>query len=107
MRWVCGLLPTREETRRWRGQDIEQRVLDNSRYMWARYVEKNRRAVEERAEQLKSISNLAALIAGFALIAFLEFTVDVGNISGLLVAVFGAATSCTVRILRAILNREE
>ena len=48
-------------------------MLDNARVVWARYVEKNRRDVEERAEQLKGISNLAALVAGFALVSFLQF----------------------------------
>jgi hypothetical protein len=33
----------REEDRRWRAQDIEQRCLDNARWIWARFVEKNRR----------------------------------------------------------------
>lgn len=36
-------------------------------------MEKNRRDVEERAEQLKSLGNLSALVAGFAVVAFLEF----------------------------------
>jgi hypothetical protein len=33
----------REEDRRWRAQDVEQRCLDNARWIWARFVEKNRR----------------------------------------------------------------
>jgi calcium release-activated calcium channel protein 1 len=43
---------------------MEQRALDNARVLWDRYVENNRRAVEERSEQLKGVSDLAALIAG-------------------------------------------
>ncbi|GMH34123.1 hypothetical protein BSKO_01957 [Bryopsis sp. KO-2023] len=88
-----------EDTRRWRGQDMEQRVLDNARLMWSRFVEKNRRAVEERAEQLKSISNLAALISGFALIAFLEFSVDIQNTPRGLVLGFGLMTALTVGLM--------
>ena len=56
----------RDEDRRWRAHDLEQRCLDNGRWIWSRFVEKNRRDVEEKAEQLKTISNLSALIAGFA-----------------------------------------
>lgn len=62
----------RDEERRWRAEDLEQRALDNARQLWARFVEKNRRDVEERAEQLKGISNLAALVAGFVMISYLQ-----------------------------------
>lgn len=62
----------REEERRWRAEDLEQRALDNARQLWARFVEKNRRDVEERAEQLKGFSNLAALVAGFVMISYLQ-----------------------------------
>lgn len=81
----------------WRGQDMEQRVLDNARLMWDRSVEKNRRAVEERAEQLKEVSNISALIAGFALIAFLEFSFEVDKIPSILVYGFGLTTALTVK----------
>eukprot|EP00959_Pyramimonas_sp_CCMP1952_P233556 4881188-Pyramimonas_sp.AAC.1 len=36
-------------------------------------MEKNRRDVEEKSEQLKTVSNLAALISGFAVVAMVEF----------------------------------
>lgn len=62
----------RDEVRVWRAEDIEQRVLNNAFMLWERYAESNRRFVEERAEQLKSFANLAALIAGFAIVAFLQ-----------------------------------
>jgi hypothetical protein len=51
---------------------MEQRALDNARQLWLRFVEKNRRDVEERAEQLKGFSNLAALVAGFVMISYLQ-----------------------------------
>lgn len=66
------LLWCREEERRWRAEDLEQRALDNARQLWLRFVEKNRRDVEERAEQLKGFSNLAALVAGFVMISYLQ-----------------------------------
>ena len=56
---------------------MEQRALDNARVLWARFVEKNRRDVEERAEQLKGFSNLAALVAGFVMISYLQVDFDI------------------------------
>lgn len=53
-------------------EDIEQKVLSNAVVLWERYAEQNRRFVEERSEQLKSFANLAALITGFAIVAFLQ-----------------------------------
>ena len=53
----------RQENRKWRREDIEQRILENARWVWLRHAEKNRRDVEEKSEQLKSISNLSALSA--------------------------------------------
>ena len=62
----------RNEVKAWRAEDIEQRVLNNAFLLWERFAESNRRFVEERAEQLKSFANLAALIAGFAIVSFLQ-----------------------------------
>ena len=47
-------------------------MLNNAFLLWERYAESNRRFVEERAEQLKSFANLAALVAGFAIVSFLQ-----------------------------------
>jgi hypothetical protein len=55
---------------------MEQRNLENARVLWLRFVEKNRRDVEEKTEQLKAISNLAALFAGFAVVTLTQFTID-------------------------------
>ena len=41
-----------------------------------RFVEKNRRDVEEKSEQLKAISNLSALFAGFAIVTLTQFNFD-------------------------------
>jgi hypothetical protein len=72
-RKVINVYQCRNNQKQWRLHDLEQRSLDNARVMWGRFMEKNRRDVEERAEQLKSLGNLAALVAGFAVVAFLEF----------------------------------
>jgi calcium release-activated calcium channel protein 1 len=58
-------------------------------------MEKNRRDVEERAEQLKSLSNLAALVAGFAVVSFLEFSADFEE-NKALTAAFGVTAALVV-----------
>ncbi|PRW59460.1 Calcium release-activated calcium channel isoform A [Chlorella sorokiniana] len=80
----------------WRQEDLVQRELDNARVMWARHVEKNRRDVEERAEQLKAISNLSALIAGFALVSFLQFDFSANASSEGVQLAFGLTIALTV-----------
>lgn len=82
----------------WRQQDLEQRQLENARALWARAVEKNRRDVEERAEQLKAISNLAALIAGFALVSFLQFDFGPTDASEGVQLAFGVTIAITVAL---------
>lgn len=95
----------RELQRAWRAEDVEQRHLDNVRALWARTVEKNRRDVEEKAEQLKAISTLAALVSGFALSAFLQFDFgDYVDTSGAVLPLFGVTMALTVRVL---LHRQE
>lgn len=74
---------------------MEQRSLENARVLWGRFMEKNRRDVEERAEQLKSIGNMAALVAGFAVVAFLEFSADTDTKA--LEIMFGLTTALVVR----------
>lgn len=66
------LPPCREEQRRWRAADLDQRHVDNARVLWARVVERNRRDVEEKSEQLRALANMAALLAGFSLAAFMQ-----------------------------------
>ncbi|CAL8469231.1 g8772 [Coccomyxa elongata] len=88
----------REEERRWRAEDLEQRALDNARQLWARFVEKNRRDVEERAEQLKGISNLAALVAGFVMISYLQFGFDTDEQNPNVLIAFGFTTAVVVAL---------
>lgn len=47
-----------------RDEDLKYRALENER----REVDDARRAVNEKAEQLKAISGLSALVAGFAMV---------------------------------------
>ena len=73
-------------------------TLDNARAIWDRCVETNRRDIEERAEQLKSISNLAALVAGFAMISFLQFQFQVTDASQAITMGFGISTALVVSV---------
>ena len=53
--------------------------------------------MEERAEQLKGISNLAALVAGFVMISYLQFGFDVSGQNPNVLVGFGLTTSVVVR----------
>lgn len=87
----------RDQQSSWRKEDIEQRHLENARVLWARIVERNRRDVEEKSEQLKAISTLAALISGFALSAFLQFDFcDFQDSTGAALPLFGISLALTV-----------
>eukprot|EP00249_Psilotum_nudum_P006406 c19726_g1_i1 orf=63-1034(+) len=59
--------------RRYRDEDIRQRRVENSRYLWSRFVELNRRDVEEKSEQLRSLSWLTGLITSFTMTSPVEF----------------------------------
>ncbi|GBG63845.1 Ca2+ release-activated Ca2+ channel family protein [Chara braunii] len=86
----------------WHAEDVEQRHLENARYLWSRFVEKNRRDVEEKSEQLKAISNLSALFAGFAVIALTQFQFDsklaAHEIPKWWVGVYGVTTAIVVAL---------
>jgi len=97
--FIFVTLLCRDQQSRWRREDIEQRHLDNARVLWGRILERNRRDVEEKSEQLKAISTLAALISGFALTAFLQF--DFGPFqdrTGVALPLFGISMALTVRL---------
>eukprot|EP00793_Prasinoderma_coloniale_P005688 PRCOL_00004162-RA len=91
----------RSEDRRWHAsEEATQRALDNARYTWSRHVEKNRRDVEERTEQLKVVSQVAALLAGFAVIGLAEFEIeeDVRDREWL-ITLFGVTTGVIVGLM--------
>jgi Mediator of CRAC channel activity len=72
-------LPFRQRRRVWREEDLEQRTLDSARVLWSRYAEGNQREVEEHAGRLQSTSELAALLAGFAVVAFFDLNFTATN----------------------------
>ena len=55
-----------------RAEDLVQRDYENRRHR----IEDSRRLVDQKAEQLKNISSLAALIAGFAMVVLVESQID-------------------------------
>lgn len=80
----------------WRQQALAQRHLDNARVLWARVVEKNRRGVEEKAEQLRATAFTAALVAGFANVAFMQFDYVYDDPTGVVLPIFAASMALTV-----------
>eukprot|EP00252_Welwitschia_mirabilis_P014046 TRINITY_DN31075_c0_g1_i2.p1 TRINITY_DN31075_c0_g1~~TRINITY_DN31075_c0_g1_i2.p1 ORF type:complete len:306 (-),score=52.14 TRINITY_DN31075_c0_g1_i2:15-932(-) len=66
---------------RWREEDMKQRKVVNSRYQWNRFSERNRRDVEEKSEQLRSISWLSGLITSFIFTSPVEFDYPSTNIT--------------------------
>ena len=86
----------RIDQRHWRLQDLEQRDLDNVRHVWERHIEHNKMHVEERAEQLRSVSNLSALIAGFAIVAMVEFQFNPDDVEEAIITVYAVLTSAVI-----------
>lgn len=78
---------------------MDQRLVENARQLWSRFVEKNRRDVEEKSEQLKTLSNLSALLAGFAVVSLVEMQFEEKEEMAWLVACFGATTALTVGLM--------
>lgn len=72
---------------RWREEDIKQRNMENVR-----------RDIDEKVEQLRSISSLAALIAGFDIIVLIELDIPQGTPEYLL-ALLGCSTALTVCLM--------
>eukprot|EP00850_Spirogloea_muscicola_P001746 SM000006S19511 [mRNA] locus=s6:1207303:1210332:+ [translate_table: standard] len=97
--WFLQEAAMRESERQWRAEDVEQRHVENARYVWSRFVEKNRRDVEEKSEQLKAISNVSALFAGFAVVTLTQFNFQYSDTHLYLVAIYGILTATTVGLM--------
>ncbi|KAJ7550727.1 hypothetical protein O6H91_07G114900 [Diphasiastrum complanatum] len=63
---------------RWREEDVQQRMVNNSHYLWSRFSELNRRDVEEKSEHLRSLSWLTGLITSFTMTSPVEFNAPQG-----------------------------
>ncbi|CAI7924598.1 unnamed protein product, partial [Closterium sp. NIES-54] len=58
----------------WRHEIMQQRHVDNAMHLWNRTKECNRRSVEEKAEHMRAMAWLAAIVGGFTMTAPVEFT---------------------------------
>lgn len=77
-----------------REEDMRQRHIDNIR----REIDDARRGVDEKAQQLKAISHLSALIAGFAMIVMVEIQLP-DDIHLVLLVSFGATSALVVGLM--------
>ena len=75
-----------------RNQDLKHRDLE---LRW-RHIDDVRRQVDLKTQQLKNISHLSALLAGFSMVCMVEVTIPDDLPKGLLAA-YGAASASTVR----------
>eukprot|EP00616_Rhizochromulina_sp_CCMP1243_P003722 CAMPEP_0118965562 /NCGR_PEP_ID=MMETSP1173-20130426/3101_1 /TAXON_ID=1034831 /ORGANISM="Rhizochromulina marina cf, Strain CCMP1243" /LENGTH=262 /DNA_ID=CAMNT_0006914207 /DNA_START=282 /DNA_END=1066 /DNA_ORIENTATION=+ len=86
---------------RCRDEDMVQRATENHRRRIddsRRKIDDARRSVDEKAEQLKAISHLSALIAGFAMIVMVEIQLPDDLHLGLLV-IFGGTSAGVVGLM--------
>jgi len=72
---------------KWREEEMKYRKLEILR-----------RQIDEKVEQLRSIANLAALIAGFDVVVLIELQIP-PNVPEVLVALFAVTTAITVCIM--------
>ena len=70
----------------WRDMDMHQRWLDNLR-----------REVDEKVQQLATLSNLSALLAGFAIVALVELSIPEETAVGVVIAL----ACCTAIVVTA------
>lgn len=83
-----------------RQEDMRQRAIENER----RCIDDARRFVDEKGEQLKAVSHLSALIAGFAMIVMVEVQLP-DKINFILLVTYGATSASVVGLmLLAMLN---
>lgn len=83
-----------------RQEDMQQRAIDNER----RSIDDARRSVDEKAEMLRAVSHLSALIAGFAMVVMVEIALP-DRINFLLLVLYGATSASVVGLmLLAMLN---
>ena len=90
--------------REWRADDLKHREEVNE--LKRRRVDNARRSVDEKAAQLKSLSHLSALIAGFSLVTMVEATIP-DDANHALVTLFAAASSITVRLSFVAFTNED
>lgn len=76
-----------------RAEDMKYRAFEQHMHR----LHTVRRLIDEKTQQLKSISHLSALIAGFSMVCMVEVTIP-EDISEVLLGFYGLASACTVRL---------
>lgn len=69
----------------------------NLEILW-RIKDENRRSLDEKAEQLKAVSEISALIAGFAMVTFVEVDIP-DNLSESLLCISGMVTAVVIALM--------
>ena len=87
MRGGCDSIAIRIEA-----QHACGRVVDKRRSRAAR------RAVDEKAQQLKVLANQSALVAGFSMVVLVESNIP-PDINGALLTLFGGVTACVIALM--------
>eukprot|EP00271_Cylindrocystis_brebissonii_P005753 TRINITY_DN1799_c2_g1_i1.p1 TRINITY_DN1799_c2_g1~~TRINITY_DN1799_c2_g1_i1.p1 ORF type:complete len:301 (-),score=45.15 TRINITY_DN1799_c2_g1_i1:385-1287(-) len=64
-----------ELKQRWHEEDMEQRNVENARTLWLRFVERNRRDVEEKTEVVKAVLNITTVFVGFAVVTLTQLQI--------------------------------
>ncbi|CAI7814585.1 unnamed protein product [Closterium sp. NIES-53] len=89
---------------RWRHEIMQQRHVDNAMHLWNRTKECNRRSVEEKAEHMRAMAWLAAIVGGFTMTAPVEFTYSDPDAPMALVTAYAL---CTALVLYVYEREEE
>mmetsp|Transcript_12200 Transcript_12200/g.15818 ORF Transcript_12200/g.15818 Transcript_12200/m.15818 type:complete len:255 (-) Transcript_12200:166-930(-) len=83
-----------------REEDLTQRSIDNER----RRIDDARRSVDEKSQQLKAVSHLSALVAGFAMVVMVELNIP-EDLNMVLLVMFGTTAALVIGLmLFAMLN---
>lgn len=98
-------MQAREAERAWKARQVDLRFLYRAREQdlnfrrlerLHRRVDDVRRRVDKHTEQLKAVSSLAALVAGFEMVVLVESNVEVVGLNENLVALFASLTALVI-----------
>lgn len=100
--WRDDDLKHRAQEIQWHNDDLrrqhEWRATDLEREKRLRKLENERRITDARSEQLSAISNLSALLGGFAVVAMVEINLP-DTIDDILLAFFGCVSALVVVLM--------
>jgi hypothetical protein len=94
LQWRAEDVLYRNETYEWRRQDVLWRQAD----LVQRDLDNRRREIDEKNEQLRSLSSVAAIIAGFALTVLVQISYP-SNVPEWLLSLLSLSTASTVCLM--------